>query len=1786
MQLLNNRYKIEAIFEKVSNGIVYEVIDLWSGNKKGLLKLCENNIQNKKIYDFFCNNFINFSNTKHKYILSNEKFDIVTGIDNKKVLSNQYFYTKEYVKDITLKDCYSQLSTEEILWIICQLCDVVEYLRFRGLIYEYISPKNIYIVKDESGIQIKLRDTASIFEQKDRNTYDESIRPFMAPEVFMNNDDNRNDADIYSLGMIIKFLLVDFLEEDKPVKDNLNNLAKSRLTTFIDDMTKKDTHNRKWDIKAIISTINQMLDVNYQFDFSNERERLIFTTEIIAREKEINQILEIDNQFQNRIYNKSLLLISGESGIGKTRLLQEFEFRLKMLGRSVYFTDIKDKSTGQLDSIKNILRQMINNCNSVLIDKYGCELVKIIPELKIANDINPSSVLSGEREMLRLYDRISNFIVDFIGDNPTYIILDDLHNSDEETLRLINYIIRNKKNCPLLFVVSYNNGLAEGYEEVNTITDSWSELNEITVLELLRFDLQETALMIKNILGISYKPMNFVTRIMSETVGNPRHIEEVIKNLHASGELSVNENGHWDLKTKVYSDIYIPSNVDEAIKNQIDFLDRDFYEIAKIISLFRTSVSKGIILRMKSMNKVKLNDSIAKLIDMKIVDEKVEDWGYTYDYYNVQIKKYIYHSIDLEERKKLHMLAARVLEDLYNEGHRGNKDELIYHLTVSNQFDKAIDYTIDLAKRMEGLMGNAQAISLWQKANELLGNQLNTNKLEVLVNLGRLFTMQGSNDNALEVFSEALKGAKLLNKEKYIVISKNSIAEIYYRRNDLDSAENYVMDAKQEAEKYNFVEGYLESVRMMNRIRIQKNRFDEVEKDVKKYMDIAKKGKYHSYVANFYNQIGVTKLFTGNALEAKKYFEYSIKYFDKAGDLIQATAPINNTGVIYTDYFYDEEKAMEFFQKSINICQKYNISEGMLVSLVNIGENYIYSAQYNKAMPYIRDTEKISIETEDERMVFLANVDLGRIYLGLGEYDKAFEYYKVVKMEYETLPDIGEGINEYLDFLGDFYFRFGNWDEALEFSIKARDMTTKKKIYIRAITRISLIEFYKNGILDKESLNKIRSEHRDNDFHSIRRRALLDIAMIAILDGDRQYAKEILVECEEMSKEKIADYLLAKGLVLNAIFIKDNINEILNLEDRVKNKYVELEILINQTLGEECLNNKDYYQAIYYFVVSLDILQRTAKKIPDKDFENTYLKKHNAKSIMRKIEFIKELISGNKNTKDITEEISIENYLDTKQFKRIFDSKEFYRSALKYFTITSIDDINSIQDLVTNFTDDYKDNLDLILKFAVKETFANKGAIFIYPEDGDQPKILASITDDCNINFIDQIASRVKQKNDGMLIKSSIGSNNTKEYVYLTDYIKALICIPIYKVNKDMEAKSKSERRKTARKLDWDEIIGYIYLDCDRLFNRFDEKRYELIEALSYLAFMNVENYNLKISSSIDKLTGVYTRKYFDMISEEIFSKTKIDSFILSVIMIDIDKFKVINDTFGHRKGDEVLTRVGEIILENVRNTDVVGRYGGEEFIIILPNTNEEESKKVAEKIREKIEEAVLISDDHPLTVSLGLSVYPQHGHLEQELIEKADQALYAAKQRGRNKSVIWSSDIGNSNKRLDKLVGIVSGNTVQDIRNVLALVELIGLIKETFNKEEKIHRLLGRLIEIIEGKQATLFILDDEKEIIDIYSRQVFVEDWIEDARYNEKIIQRVIVSEVGEYLIDWEDVENIDILTGTPNWKSLVVVPLIFEGKVKGILQIAVPINEKEFDYNNYNFVSTAGDIIAAII
>jgi diguanylate cyclase (GGDEF)-like protein len=202
------------------------------------------------------------------------------------------------------------------------------------------------------------------------------------------------------------------------------------------------------------------------------------------------------------------------------------------------------------------------------------------------------------------------------------------------------------------------------------------------------------------------------------------------------------------------------------------------------------------------------------------------------------------------------------------------------------------------------------------------------------------------------------------------------------------------------------------------------------------------------------------------------------------------------------------------------------------------------------------------------------------------------------------------------------------------------------------------------------------------------------------------------------------------------------------------------------------------------------------------------------------------------------------------------------------------------------------------------------------------------------------------------------------------------------------------------------EKLGVLVLDSKtpNAFLESDVTPLESVADICAAAIQNAHHFeSAKQLAYLDGLTGIFNRRFFEMrIVEELERAARYKS-ELSVIMLDIDHFKRLNDEFGHLLGDEVLRQVSSILQQHLRKGDVVCRFGGEEFAVLLPQASNESAMEVAEKLRRAIETFHFPGVPRPVTVSAGTAHFPEFGETRDEVVSAADSALYLAKQAGRN---------------------------------------------------------------------------------------------------------------------------------------------------------------------------------------
>lgn len=224
---------------------------------------------------------------------------------------------------------------------------------------------------------------------------------------------------------------------------------------------------------------------------------------------------------------------------------------------------------------------------------------------------------------------------------------------------------------------------------------------------------------------------------------------------------------------------------------------------------------------------------------------------------------------------------------------------------------------------------------------------------------------------------------------------------------------------------------------------------------------------------------------------------------------------------------------------------------------------------------------------------------------------------------------------------------------------------------------------------------------------------------------------------------------------------------------------------------------------------------------------------------------------------------------------------------------------------------------------------------------------------------------------------------------------RSALAVPLFVSNRVMGSMQLFSSRENAFHLDDAQLLWILSLVSENLLTR------------------EYANEGLLRFAFTDYLTGLRTRGYFEQQLELEFKRSERRRQKFALLMIDIDHFKRLNDTFGHHVGDQILRDVSSILMKDMREVDTVARYGGEEFVIVLPETTQTGALYVAERVRRAVEQAKFFAGSpheiQHLTISIGVAVYDTDAQFKRDLIEFADAALYAAKHAGRNRVIAYS---------------------------------------------------------------------------------------------------------------------------------------------------------------------------------
>lgn len=1763
MYLVNNRFRI---IKKIQQDILlssFTAIDIVN-NKQVQLNLVNSDQLTDNLKTYFYNEFSIIKNIDSLNIIKLYDFESIYSIDNKRIIDvSQYYYTSEaFEADSDISYWLKNYNEEKLISVFVQICQSINYLHLKGFFYNALNPHNILI--SQKSDTFKLIDFATI--KLDRSYYwtvASKYLYFRAPEI------NKGEApsvysDIYSLGVLLSIFMKRDLQDDMDVYEEFDvssNHLFHKLIPVVKKMISKKPEDRYKSIFELITDINKALSKNFLSYRKQELEKLNMNIKLVGRQFEIDTVMKCYKSVLANQDEGKFIFIHGETGIGKSRLLGRLNHLLCFDKANVYYSmHVSPGNNVDYKPVYEILKQFISESDSDILSRYENELVKFVPELGENKNILPTEPLNGDMEKFRLMNRILSFIFECSKSRTLILIIDDIHLADEFTIELIQYIY-SRKSKNILFILSYSDSYNHSRKMANFLSEyRKSPLTvDITLRELSPKETQEMVSLI--IFHPNSVDMRLVSKIYENTYGNPQFTLETIKNLYTKGIIYVNDQGLW-LTDYNFDDMPLPINMEQAVLSQIKNLDQDSLRLLGNLSIFNSAVPLAVLRDFDEDFINNVERTLNFLLNRGLLCEKIEDFGYSYDFSNSILKKIIYSRLETNDRLNMHEKAARLLQNFYKSGRIGS-EELIYHLEKCGRKDSIIKYCIANADLMEKLKNREEVIKNLVKALSVFeAGTADKVKIDILIRLAGVYYQDGNLNNSLNYFKMAEEEALKLNDFKRLINISNKIFNLYHRKADKENCNIYadkvenILDKVQDNITENYMEEYLDYKRNRLGLLAMNKEHEKAYYEAQKLLELCS-NKHLKQKASILYSLGNICLDSSKEEEALSYYKQCFDCSEKLGYWVLATNSLNNIGVIYGDYYQDYVKALETYHKLKDITEKNNLIVPEALSLINLGDCYSYLLDYRQSYKYFKQALEVALKSEYEDNIYYCYTYLINTCLNLGLYKEAWEYYNLDTkyIQEHNIRDCDMDIH--FQVCAVLYYVLFDMDNA-EIMVKKAIEAYGNSQSIQSLECKLLYHFiniYKDNSIYSinENLQTIDRLIDSYSFDIGKINAAYDTAILLIDVG----AKELLGKYVKLAEETISNKL-HKKIEAKRLYIKGIIDDsdkkleylkaalrICNEEDMAVLKYK-----VFTEIGEYYLKNDNKYYAVNYYFEACEIIKKLTHDLP-KEIQLQYMKKQSALLPFNR------LLSMNHNNMPSIEINSIDelnSLFNHNGFKYILTDRDLKNSARKIYCSDKSYQFESIDDLLTRLGSSGEKDFITICKYLSGLTLATQCLLVIDNHNGEFNIFSASESSELlpeTKNILDRARSEMRPI---MITSVEVLSKNKK----------AVICIPIVQM---------------------DTLVGYVYMESEKIVNDFNEESLKECMKLNGLISLLIEKYQLKISSSVDVLTGTLTRKAMEETLEKTIKSASLTNSVFSVIMLDLDYFKSINDRFGHQTGDMVLQKVCRIILDNLTESDTCGRYGGEEFVIILPDTDLAKACNIAEYIIRKVEGAKILGDKSAVTISMGLAVFPSNGQMSQELIEKADQALYMAKKAGRNRYQIWEEKFSNKANVTNILSGILTGNAVQDYRNVSVIAEFINLIKLQEPKENKIYKFLGRIIEITEAQTGMLFIVENDNVVMK-YARKLFSENWCSTDVSNKTIIYNVIESKQGVCYIDWDEVNAFDPLTGVPDWPSVIIMPLINSGILKGILYLSVPVRKKEFKFSDYNFVENLSQIATAIL
>lgn len=1028
--IIDARYRLLRLIGQGGSGEVFLVEDTWEDGRLKALKRFAAERLTSDLRACFIHEFRFLKKLRHPNLV--EVFDF--GV----LHAQSVYYTSEYVKGMDLFRAIRPLITMPDYWrpsrrcdasaaptnapapqtapgssggalppaplatILAEVCRAVEYVHARGIIHGDIKPNNILLTANHT---VKLLDFGLSRERAGfTRPVTSGTLEYIAPEILLGEvSDHRSD--LYSLGVVLYQILTGRLpfgdtEPGPLVHKQVYEMPRtprawdSAIPSALDDIVMKllakDPLDRFGSANEIITALNRGMGLALELETRTTEQTYIVSARMVGRQKEAAQLRRALTRLKEEGRGGGLF-IKGESGVGKTRLKEEFKTLCQTNGLRVYTGQCYEQGAAAFTPFVEILK-LLAAVHLRPVDPqpaawrvYQAAVARLLPGAA------PDSALASAQaaptlQKEGLLDSLAEFVMAVAQKEPLVLFLNDLQWADDMSVELLHYLLDAMSEAPLLICGDFRDDEIVGSSLERLLNDQRAA-GKIEELALQPLSVGDTEALMRSMFGKADLPGSLAARLCRETGGNPYAIKESLKAL-IDEQVITRRRGLWEIQLAPLANLSLPETVVRAFLRRVEKLDAQARTLLKILALFNRPASIDILSCVTGVSPEPLTDILIDLEKRQILTVSATPEPLVYSFHHAKMKEVLYGTLDDEFRRTGHQRVGEALEAAGVDPEE-HAEELAYHFIRSHDTARAARYALRAAAKLQKLFCIEPALEFYRTGLALLDPSETAQRQPIRESIGDLLYFKGDLLAAQSVFEQLL---------------------------DADDASR---DPGTRARLH------MKLGKALERRGAFRDAIEKFEAGLR-WLELAPNPPLH---AEFFGRLGFVHLRLGDYIQAMQFARQGMERIPEDERSLWAV-DIYNT--LYGCYFYqgDYSAAMQYTRRSLESCKAAGHLSGIASALTNIGVIFHYLGQYEKAIRYEMRAMKIRERMGDKLSLVVSYINLASPHGALGRHAQAVD---LLQTAVRTLPVKQMYLEASIArILGYNYHQLGRYQEALD----------------------------------------------------------------------------------------------------------------------------------------------------------------------------------------------------------------------------------------------------------------------------------------------------------------------------------------------------------------------------------------------------------------------------------------------------------------------------------------------------------------------------------------------------------------------------------------------------------------------------------------------------------------------------------------------------------------------------------------------------------------------------------